>query len=73
MGIIPESHIPQLKSDLEKAQVNPVTLTVFTQEIESQYCTETREIAEELSSLNNKIIWHLHRGHFSAGADFATR
>jgi glutaredoxin-like protein len=55
MGIIPESHIPQLKSDLAKALVNPVTLTVFTQEIECQYCRETREIAEELSSLNNKI------------------
>jgi glutaredoxin-like protein len=55
MGIIPESHITQLKSDLGKALVNPVTLTVFTQEIECQYCRETRELAEELSSLNSKI------------------
>jgi len=55
MGIIPESHIPQLKSDLAKALVNPVTLTVFTQEIECEYCKETRELAKELSSLNNKI------------------
>jgi glutaredoxin-like protein len=55
MGIIPESYIPQLKSDLEKALVNPVTLTVFTQEIECQYCRETRELAQELSSLNSKI------------------
>jgi glutaredoxin-like protein len=55
MGIIPESHIPQLKSDLARALVSPVTLTVFTQEIECQYCRETRELARELSSLNNKI------------------
>jgi glutaredoxin-like protein len=55
MGIIPESHIPQLKSDLAKALVNPVTLTVFTQEMECQYCKETRELSQELSSLNSKI------------------
>lgn len=55
MGIIPESHVPQLKSDLAKALVNPVTLTVFTQEIECQYCKETRELAQEISSLNSKV------------------
>jgi glutaredoxin-like protein len=55
MGIIPESHIPQLKSDLGETLVNPVTLTVFTQEIECDYCRETRELAQEISSLNSKI------------------
>ena len=55
MGIIPESHIPQLKSDLAKALVDPVTLTVFTQEIECEYCKETHELAQELGSLNSKI------------------
>jgi glutaredoxin-like protein len=55
MGIIPESHISQLKSELGKALVNPVTLTVFTQEIECDYCRETRELAHEISSLNSKI------------------
>lgn len=33
----------------------PVTLAVFTQEMECQYCRETRQIAEELAELSGKI------------------
>jgi glutaredoxin-like protein len=55
MGIIPESHKTKLKTDLAKTLVNSVTLTVFTQEIECDYCKETRELVEELGSLNDKI------------------
>ena len=35
--------------------VNPVTLTVFTQEMECDYCKETRELIEDLGSLSDKI------------------
>ena len=55
MGIIPESHKSKLKTDLAKMLVNPVTLTMFTQEIECDYCKETRELVEELGSLSDKI------------------
>jgi glutaredoxin-like protein len=55
MGIIPESHASRLKTDLAKNLVNPVKVTVFTQEMECQYCKETRELVNEISSLNNKI------------------
>ncbi|MCS7221139.1 MAG: thioredoxin family protein [Anaerolineae bacterium] len=33
----------------------PVKLVVFTQEIECQYCRETRQIAEELAELSDKL------------------
>ncbi|HID53799.1 MAG TPA: glutaredoxin [Anaerolineae bacterium] len=33
----------------------PVTLIVFTQEFECQYCRETRQIAEEVAGLSDKI------------------
>jgi glutaredoxin-like protein len=33
----------------------PVKLIVFTQEMECQYCSETREIAEEVAALSDKI------------------
>jgi glutaredoxin-like protein len=55
MGILPESQKARLKHDLAKMLVNPVTVTVFTQEIECDYCKETRELAEELRSLSDKI------------------
>lgn len=34
---------------------NPVRLVVFTQEMECQYCRETRELVEELAALSDKI------------------
>jgi len=33
----------------------PVRLVVFTQEMECQYCRETRELVEELAALSDKI------------------
>ena len=33
----------------------PVKMVVFSQEMECQYCKETREIAEELAALSDKI------------------
>ena len=55
MGILPEAHVSRLKADLAKMLVNPVRVTVFTQEIECEYCKETRELVDEISSLTDKI------------------
>ena len=55
MGILPESHVSRLKADLAKMLVNPVKVIVFTQEIECEYCKETRELVDEISSLTDKI------------------
>ena len=55
MGMLPESHISKLKADLAKMLVNPVKVIVFTQEIECEYCKETRELVDEISSLTDKI------------------
>ncbi|MGP8069248.1 MAG: protein disulfide oxidoreductase [Candidatus Bathyarchaeia archaeon] len=55
MGILPESHVSRLKADLAKTLTNPVKVTVFTQEIECDYCKETRELLDEISSLTDKI------------------
>ena len=35
--------------------VNPVKLVVFTQEFECQYCSETRELVEEVVALSDKL------------------
>jgi glutaredoxin-like protein len=55
MGLIPESHMKRLKADLSQNLVDPVTLVVFSQEIECDFCKEARELAEELGSLSDKI------------------
>jgi glutaredoxin-like protein len=38
-----------------KALQNPVKLLMFTQELECQYCQETRMIAEEMAELSDAI------------------
>jgi glutaredoxin-like protein len=38
-----------------KALPNPVKLLMFTQELECQYCQETRMIAEEMAGLSDAI------------------
>jgi glutaredoxin-like protein len=55
MSILTEQHRTKLKSEFKQTLLNPVTLTVFTQEFECSYCKETRELAEELASLSDKI------------------
>lgn len=55
MSVLPEFHLKQLKADLSQKLVNPVTMVVFTQELECDYCRGARELAQDLASLTDKI------------------
>lgn len=54
MSLLDNDTRKQLTEMFESLQ-KPVKMVVFTQEMECQYCRETRQIAEELSSLSDKI------------------
>jgi len=55
MSLISEKDAEFLRNDFEAKLTNPVKLVVFTQEIECQFCAETRQIAEEIASLSDLI------------------
>jgi len=55
MTILSDQQRTSLRSELSQKLVNPVTLTVFTQEFECNYCKEARELTTELASLSDKI------------------
>ena len=55
MSVVPELHLKRLKADLSEKLVSPVTLAIFTQELECDYCREARELAQDLASLTDKI------------------
>ena len=55
MSLLSEAQKKQVQARLVKNLLNPVTLTVFTQEFECDYCKETRELAEELAGATDKI------------------
>ncbi len=54
MGFIRDSDKPAVKKVLE-AMGSEVTLTYFTQEIECDYCRETRELLKELCSIEERL------------------
>jgi glutaredoxin-like protein len=53
--MISEEDRENLKKDLERRMKSEIRLIVFTQEGECEFCMETKEIAQLLSSLSDKI------------------
>jgi glutaredoxin-like protein len=51
MALISDKDAKAVRENLARLS-NPVTLVVFTQEFECEYCRQTRELAEEVSGLS---------------------
>jgi len=51
MVLIPEEHKIHIKENLQEHMKDLVRLLVFTQEMECQFCKETRELVQEVASL----------------------
>jgi len=60
MGLIPDDKKELLKNDFNTKLVDPVKLVVFTQEIECRFCSDTRQLVQDLATLNNKITAEIH-------------
>jgi glutaredoxin-like protein len=55
MSLLSEEQKKQVKARLAQNLLNPVTLTVFTQEYQCDYCKENRELAQDLAASTDKI------------------
>jgi len=55
MSLILEEHKEHLRSELNEKLERPVTIMMFTQEVECQFCAQTRQLINELAALNDKI------------------
>jgi glutaredoxin-like protein len=55
MPLLGKKERDQIKKIFDENLVNEVTLMMFTQTIECQYCNETRMIVEELAELSPKV------------------
>jgi glutaredoxin-like protein len=55
MSLIPDEHKAHIKSELDEKLENQVRIIMFTQEIECQFCVQTRQLINELAALNDKI------------------
>jgi glutaredoxin-like protein len=55
MSLIPDDKKELLKNDFKERLVDPVKIVMFTQEMECRYCSDTRQLVQDLANLNDKI------------------
>ena len=55
MSLIPDEHKEHLRMELNEKLEKPVRIIMFTQEVECQFCMQTRQLINELAALNDKI------------------
>ncbi|HNS52424.1 MAG TPA: hypothetical protein PKO09_14735 [Anaerolineae bacterium] len=55
MALISEKDAEILRKELASRMVEPVKLVMFTQQVECQFCAETRQIVDEVASLSDRI------------------
>lgn len=53
--MLPEEHKEHIRKELSEKLENTVRIVMFTQEVECQFCSQTRQLISELSDLNSKI------------------
>ena len=69
MSLIPDDKKELLTNEFKEKLENPVRILIFTQEIECRFCSETRQLAQELAVLSDKITAEVY--DFVADADKA--
>jgi glutaredoxin-like protein len=69
MSLIPDDKKELLTNEFKEKLENPVRILIFTQEIECRFCSETRQLAQEMSALSDKITAEVY--DFVADADKA--
>ena len=55
MSLIPAEHKEHLRNELAGKLEKPIRIAMFTQELECKYCSETRQLVQEVAELNEKI------------------
>lgn len=60
MSLIPDEHREHVKGQLAEGLVNPVRIVMFTQQMECQFCADTKQLITELAALNDKIRAEVH-------------
>ena len=60
MSLIPDDKKENLKSRFKENLVDPIKIVMFTQEIECRFCSDTRQLVQELAGLSDNISVELY-------------
>jgi len=69
LSLIPDDKKENLKNRFKENLVDPVKIIMFTQEIECRFCSDTRQLVQELAVLNDMISMEVY--DFVADSDKA--
>lgn len=69
MSLIPDDKKETIKTDFKEKLQDPVKLIMFTQEVECKFCSDTRQLVQEMTTLTDKITAEVY--DFVADADKA--
>jgi len=69
LSLIPEDKKELLKTEFSTKLEEPVRIVMFTQEVECRFCSDTRQLVQELAALSDKIKVEVY--DFVANADKA--
>ncbi len=60
MSLLPPDKRELLQNDFKMRLVDPVKLVMFTQEMECQYCSQTKKLAQELGHIDEKVTTEVY-------------
>ena len=69
MGLLPEDKKEAIRDEFKKKLEGPVKIVMFTQEMECRFCSDTRQIVQDMATLNDKITTEIY--DFIANAEKA--
>ena len=55
MSLLPDDKKEVLRNELKEKMVDPVSIIMFTQEVECRFCSDTRQLVQEFQTLSDKI------------------
>jgi len=69
LSLLPDDKKEVLRNELKEKMVDPVSIVMFTQEVECRFCSDTRQLVQEFQTLSDKIMVEVY--DFMADGDKA--
>lgn len=69
MSLLPEDKKEAIRNEFKEKLEGPVKIVMFTQEMECRFCSDTRQIVQDMATLNDKITTEIY--DFMANAEKA--
>jgi glutaredoxin-like protein len=60
LSLLPADKRALLQNDFKTRLVDPVKIVMFTQEVECQYCSQTKRLAEEMGHIDEKVTTEVY-------------